>query len=248
MEDVVSWFGRGGMLFSIILEPPWRWVTTLVLVSAICAVTDMAVRSHPRLRSHHPAYTLLFWILPTLLIMQAVVSIPLFASGRWSVVGVLASGAMVGLVVFCEYHTIDVQDKIYGVSRFILNATVYVLAFAFYIYIHQLEMGALPSALLAWLVSSLLAVELFREERRSGSIALYAAITGLTIGETEGALTYWSMAGVTGGVFLLLVFYFVTGVIQHYFSGELRRGRVLEFAAVTLVGFALVYVSRLWVV
>jgi hypothetical protein len=96
-------------------------------------------------------------------------------------------------------------------------------------------------------VSALLAVELFREKGKPGVVALYAAITGLIIGETKWALFYWATGGVTGGVFLLLLFYFVTGVTQHYLSGELKRGMVLEFTGVVLVGFALVYVSRLWV-
>ena len=231
---------------SLLLEPPWRWVTIIALVSAICAASDMIMRSHPRLRSHHVAYTMLFWTLPALVIVAAFVALPLFASGPWLTAGAAVSAVMVGVVVFCEYHIIDPQDKIYDISRYTLNIVVYLLAFTFYVTIRQLEMGTLVSGLSAWVVSALLAVELFREKGKPGVVALYAAITGLIIGETKWALFYWATGGVMGGIFLLLLFYFVTGVTQHYLAGELRRGTVLEFAGVVVLGFVLVYFSRLW--
>ncbi|OGO04516.1 MAG: hypothetical protein A2Y60_06890 [Chloroflexi bacterium RBG_13_54_9] len=231
---------------SLLLEPPWRWVAILALVSAICAATDMIMRSHPRLRSHHVAYTVLFWTLPTLIIVVAFVALPLFSSGSWLTTGAAVSAAVVGIVVFCEYHAIDPQDKIHDASRYVLNLVVYLLAFIFYVTIRQLEMETFVSVLAAWAVSALLAVELFREKGKPGVVALYAAITGLIIGETKWALLYWATGGVMGGIFLLLLFYFVTGVTQHYLAGELRRGTVLEFAGVVVLGFALVYFSRLW--
>ena len=231
---------------SLLLEPPWRWVAILALVSAICAATDMIMRSHPRLRSHHVAYTVLFWTLPTLIIVMAFVALPLSASGSWITAGAAVAAAMVGLVVFCEYHNIDPEDKLYDISRYALNITVYLLAFAFYVTIRQLEMGTFVSVLAAWAVSALLAVELFREKGKPGVVALYAAVTGLIIGETRWALFYWATGGVMGGIFLLLLFYFVTGVTQHYLAGELKNGTVFEFAGVVALGFVLVYFSRLW--
>jgi hypothetical protein len=178
--------------------------------------------------------------------VAAFVVLPLFASGPWLKAGAAVSAAMVGLVVFWEYHNIDPQDKIYDLSRYALNIVVYLLAFAFYVTIRQLEMGTLVSGLSTWAVSALLAVELFREKGKPGVVVLYAALTGLIIGETKWALSYWATGGVMGGIFLLLLFYFVTGVIQLYLAGELRRDTVLEFAGVVVLGFVLVYFSRLW--
>ena len=60
------------------------------------------------------------------------------------------------------------------------------------------------------------------------------------MGQITWALNYWTVSPVAGGAFLLLVFYFVTGVSREHLWGRLTRRTVFEYATVALAGVAVI--------
>ena len=77
------------------------------------------------------------------------------------------------------------------------------------------------SATQVLLVSSLLAMELLRgSDRPTIMVALYAAVTGLVLGQATWALNYWRLDSLTGGLVLLVLFYDVVGLSQHALHGH----------------------------
>ncbi|MDP2726007.1 MAG: hypothetical protein Q8P59_00545, partial [Dehalococcoidia bacterium] len=76
---------------------------------------------------------------------------------------------------------------------------------------------------------------------------LAAIVSGLMMGEVTWGLNYWPLGGLMGGLFLLLVFYGLTGTLHSYLQGHLDRGVLIEFGTVIMAGFALLVLSSLWV-
>jgi hypothetical protein len=75
---------------------------------------------------------------------------------------------------------------------------------------------------------------------------LYAAIVALVLGEVTWAFGNWSVSGLVGGAGIWLVFYVLSGSLEHAVQGALDRRTALEYAAVGLVGAAILLLSSPW--
>jgi hypothetical protein len=75
---------------------------------------------------------------------------------------------------------------------------------------------------------------------------LYAALTGLCVGELTLALGTWVVAGLLGGAFLLLYFYVAAGLIQAMLDGSLNGRLALEYGLVGVVGLILILSTSPW--
>jgi hypothetical protein len=92
----------------------------------------------------------------------------------------------------------------------------------------------------------LLAIEVLREAEADAYRALvFAAVIGLVVGEMRWSIYFIPLDGFLAAVFLLLAFYFTTGVIQHYLTGHLNRTVLAEFSIVGVVGLAIIVAGRL---
>jgi len=255
-----------GLGFSLLLEPPAIWVLAAVLAGVICGGTDGILRVHPRFGELHPWVQPVFWILPTLLTLGGGLLLLrigwvgvggyLLAAGLLVIVGVLAA------VILAEYNLLNDTSRLAGVSRHTLQLATYLTAFALYAGLHfsnsrlptytstgviDLQLGGVTSQVVVALVSGLLALSLFSEARAGLRRALlYAAVTGLIMAETAWGLFYWPLGGLMAGAFLLLVFYFVSGVLYNHMAGRLNQALFLEFGLVTAVGFAILYGVQTW--
>ena len=209
----------------------------VLLVGIACSGTDLVVRSHPTARRVGARFTFATWTLPALTAFLAAVLIPRAPSLLYQVVGFLATGLILVLVVSAEYYTVDPTDNRYLVARLSLNAWAYLLALVIFVLIYSARARSLISATGVTLVSSLLALELLRSAGRSfGRTALYALIAGLITGEVIWAMNYWRISGVTGGLILMLGFYVATGLANQQLQGRLTRRLLAEYTVVALVG------------
>lgn len=237
-----------GLGLSLILNPPIVWLLALVLMIGICVGTDSIIRSHPKIHLHAMGYSLTFWILPSLITLGASLFLRLISGGFWLVAGLAITGVLLVIVMLAEYHTVDPEDDKFAISRLVLNLATYITAFSLYAAIYSTKVRSLQSATSILIISFLLALELFRDtEATVRRTWLYALVVGLIVGETTWGLNYWAISGLGGGVFLLLVFYTVSGMIQNYFSGKLNKSVLLEYSAVTAVAFAILLTTRFWV-
>jgi len=147
-----------------------------------------------------------------------------------------------GLAMAGIYYTIDPFQNGYRRARLGMNALTYALALVLFLVVYRTRVRSIVSATEVLLVSSLLALELLRGSARpTVMVAIYAAITGLVLGQATWALNYWRLDSLTGGLVLLVLFYDVVGLSQHGLQGTIRRRIVLEYALITITAMALIW-------
>lgn len=183
-----------------------------------------------------------YWGAPIALVLVAVFLMPLAPSSVYWVFGLIAAGVALALALAGIYYTIDPFQKGYRRARLGMNALTYALALLLFLVVYRTRTRSVLSATEVLLVSSLLALELLRgSDRPTIIVAIYAAVTGLVLGQATWALNYWRLSGLTGGLVLLVLFYDVVGLSQHALHGRVRRRIVLEYALITITAMALIW-------
>jgi hypothetical protein len=217
------------------------WQMGILLTALVCVGVNSIILSHPELRSRSMLYLLSFWGLPGIVTVVAVIllqesNVPIFQ------LATLASAIMLlVLIIGAQYRTISSTASLYRSARIALNIVVYLAAFALFVTAYGAKSRSLLSATTILVVSSFLALELLRW--RPDKILptwLYAAITGAIMGQVTWALNYWTVSPLAGAAFLLLIFYFVTGISQQHLWKRLSRKAVLEYAFITALAVFLI--------
>jgi len=215
-----------------------RWLMALLLGGLAATGTRSLVHAHPLLSRRPSAYALTFWVLPGLLVIVATLWLPLLIPTLgWWAAGMGVTGALLWLTALAEYHTIDPRDPRYEGARLWLNLMAYGVAFGFFVTIYQTRVRSILSATEVLLVGGLLAASLLRAGPRQVSRTwLFAGATALVMGQSTWALNFWRIPPLTAGLWLLLIFYLLTGLAQQQLLGRLTRRAIVEFAAVAAVG------------
>jgi intracellular septation protein A len=183
-----------------------------------------------------------FWGLPIALITVAVLLLPSAPSLVYWLLGLILTGATLGLSMAGIYYTIEPFQAGYRRARLGMNTLTYGIALVLFLVVYQTRVRSIVSATEVLLVSSLLALELLRgSERPTVLVALYAGIDGLILGQATWALNYWRLDSLTGGLVLLVLFYNVVGLSQHALQGRIRRRVLLEYGLITMAAMALIW-------
>jgi hypothetical protein len=183
-----------------------------------------------------------YWGAPVALVLVAVFLLPVAPSTVYWVLGLVGTGVVLGLAVAGIYYTIDPFQTGYRRARLGMNALTYALALVLFLVVYRTRVRSIVSATEVLLVSSLLALELLRGSARPTiMVALYAAITGLVLGQTTWALNYWRLDSMTGGLVLLVLFYDVIGLSQHGLQGTIKRRIAVEYGLITIAAMALIW-------
>ena len=105
----------------------------------------------------------------------------------------------------------------------------------------------MPAALAVGLVSVLLAVEVLRESEADPVRAVvFAAAIGIVVAQARWALYFLPLESYLAGVFLLLVFYLTSGLVQHHLNDDLKAPVVAEFSLISVVGLLIVTLGRIF--
>ena len=232
---------------SLVLPPPIMWLAALVFTLIIVVGMNTLLWHHLPYRVCHPFYRYTYSILPLSIVAGGSLFLRIMVSSQWVAWGIPLIAVVFAVVVYAEYHIVDPLRHPFPMARLILNLATYLVAFTFYTVIYELRIEGIRPLLSLLVVSFLLGLELFRiGERAFPRDVLYAVLAGAIVSQVAWGLGLWPIGGLVGGVFLLLVFYLITGIIQNYFLNGPSRGAVLEYLSVTLVGFALLFGIRLW--
>lgn len=219
------------------------WLLALLLGGLAATGARAVVYAHPNLPRRPSGYAVAFWILPGLLVILATLWLSLLASTvEWWLAEIALTGVLLWFVVLAEYHTVEPRDSQYELARIWLNLIAYGVAFGFFVLIYQTRARSILSSTEITLVSGLLAGSLLRSgPAQTGRTWLFAAIVALVMGQSMWALNLWRVPPVTAGLWLLLVFYMLTGLAQQHLLGRLTRRALVEFAVIAAVGlFAIV--------
>lgn len=243
-----------GLALSLMINPasvaaPLVWLIPIVLVMMVCVGTDQIVHSHWRVHLRKKRYVLTLLILPALVTFGAYLFVrpPVFATGPAVVLGLGVTAFLLYAVITCQFHTIDPEDARYPFARFSLNLIGYLTAFSLFSAIYSSKMRSIVSATAILIISVLISLELLRgSERAVQRTWLYAAIVGIVMGQFTWALNYWVISGLAGGIFLLAMFYVLSGIVQNHLLEKLNPRLALEFGIVGAAGLALAMSSGLW--
>lgn len=261
--SVVTWlivFGLGiNLIFSspniltvslIVLGSPVSFSITDRVIAAIflaclsAASTQSVVGVHPALhnRTSSRRRTWSFWALPMALTIIATYLLPLAPTPSIQVLGLLGSGTLIALALFCLYATVEWGQPGFRRARFVLNAMAYGSALLLFVFVYQSRTRSLLSATVIAVTATLLAIEILRNTtRRTDLVFMYGAIVGLVLGQATWALNYWPVPALTGGLLLLVVFYLMVGIAQQGLQDRLTGRIILEFALFMLVALILIF-------
>jgi|Deesub1362A_J573_1020465.scaffolds.fasta_scaffold03881_2 hypothetical protein len=211
----------------------------VLLIGLACTGTESVVRSYPLSQREELAYTFVFWILPSSVVLLSVLLLSKAPNLFLWLGGLLLTFASLALVVIAEYRTVNISDPYYVPARIGLNFTAYLMALAFFIIIHLTKASSPVSYAIG--VAFPLALEILYGAKRSLRKALlYSFIISLAIGESVWAFNYWKLSGLRRGVLLFLIFYFMSGLSRQHLLGRVNRRTIVEFAIVVIAGFWIV--------
>lgn len=217
--------------------------TMMLLLSAGLGATAMEslVRSHPLAIGGQLTRTVMYWIMPALLVLGLAGWLMAFDRvGAWTA-GIIVSAILVPLALAAEYANVDPADRERPAARWGERALIFLVAFLLFSRIYDLGARALVSGSAVFAVSALLAARyLWFEAGRLREAFLYGATIGLLLSLFAWAVNYWSLSAMQGGLLLLLLFYSLIGLIQQSLTGLFNRRMVVEYSIVLLVGLLIV--------
>ena len=212
------------------------WLTAALLTGMACVGAASVMRLHPLFQKG----SFVSWILPGLATLLATILLPQAPNTIYALGGLAVMAILLPLIITAEYRTVDPSSPGYKAVRLSLDLIAYLIALVLFALIHESKAPGLLMAAAALGGSSLLTLDLLcgvqQDLRRTG---LHALIVGLVMGEIVWALSYSKMNSLTAGIFLLLVFYLITGLARQGLLKLLNRRILIEFAVVALIGLVL---------
>ncbi|MGB9722824.1 MAG: hypothetical protein ACP5OO_00040 [Chloroflexia bacterium] len=179
------------------------------------------------------------WIGPVMLTLTAFLFLRLLAGLVERSVGLGVTGLfLLGELVALHYRY-DERPRVREWSYFFLDLWLYLTAFFLFGAIYTLRLRSLFSSTTLVLLTFLLALALLRRFASLGEALLYAAGVGLAVGEVTWPLNYWAIGGLSGGAFLLVVFYVLVSLSRHHFQGKLSARLFWEYGLVLLLAIVL---------
>lgn len=237
----------GVFLLFVLIEPTPMWLLLFgALISALG--TDGVLRTirHRHFEREDGPDTVPHIFLPTLFAL----AIPLFIEENlesyWVIPAALVAGVAFVLVVLAEVPAEVVEeDEFRGRARFVSVAATYFVAFALFSLAYRFDLGLHDAIIVIALVSVLLAVELLREDEIDPlETLLLAAVVGVVVAEARWVLKYMPIDAYPAGLTLVLVFYFVTGMVHAYMTRHINVTVAAEYTLVTVLGLGLVIAAR----
>jgi hypothetical protein len=236
-----------GLFLFLAIEPTKSWL--LILLSGLVALgADGIVRSHPRSLFREPIDTAPHLLVPTLVALAGGFFLEDTIVGYWSLLAAIITGGLMGIVLYAEYVSVDTESQSYIGARFTLSLFAYLAAFALYAVFYSYDLDLVAASFCVGLVSAVLGAEILRDPslmpfpivKASIRAIAFSFAIGLVVAEARWALYFTPLDGFLAAVFLLLVFYVASGLIQHHLTASLSWPVALEFALVALAGLAMV--------
>ncbi|MGH2609382.1 MAG: DUF5656 family protein, partial [Tepidiformaceae bacterium] len=237
----------GGLTAYVTIRPEQPWL--LWLTAGLVALgTDGVVRGHPRWQGEGAFASLVYLLLPFLATLGAGLFIDEATDGYGRPVTALAGAALVGVVAYGEFCTVEFGSRLYGAMRLVLAVVTYLTAFAIYTVVFTRDLDVAAGSIYVGLASAALAMELLRESRLLGASSVLVGLAiGISVGELRAALYFFPLDGLLAGALLIIGFYLATGLAHHLLDHDLEWSTTAEYVLVAAVGTAAVVVTRVFV-
>ncbi len=218
----------------------------MLLVLGVLAATgmDSLLRSHPTARARPQAGAFVLWVLPVFTVLAlelGLMRLPADQLLLWGL-GLAGSGIVVALVMTAEYISLDREHPLYTPVQLALTGLTYILGLVLFTAIYATKGRALLTATLSTVVAAALALRLFwLQARQTGRALLYAAVTGVGLGQCVWALGYGRPTPLAAGLLLLLILYTGAGLSQTALQRAFGRRTLIEFGVVAALGLAIIF-------
>lgn len=227
----------GGDLPTITLS--WFLIGSLTVISS--AGADLLARAHPQMQHRRlPTLNLgfarlelapAFWVLPSFSVVGSFAFFRLFGGvleGAAFAMALVAAGGALLAVLVAQHYALDRDPTISRRARTTLQVIGYLVAFGCFSAIAYARFRTLYSASMVALTGTLLAYALLAYAARANTLTL-AALVGLALAEATWAINYWATTFLIAGTLLLVIFYVVVSLLQHYAEGSLGRRLLYEY-------------------
>jgi hypothetical protein len=218
----------------------------------VCIGVDSLLRGGPRELSSTPsqppvsqipslATTAMFWALPSLLAVLALIILHSLPWWGYQVAFALISGAVLATIITWQKATLSVAGMSRRGLRLALNGVAYAVAYVLFAMIFGARLRSMLSATAVMAVSGVLALELLRSSETSAWRPwLYAGLIALIMGEATWVLNYTRVSNRAGGALLVLSFYVLTGLAQQYLWERLNRQVLTEYLVALVFGLGVI--------
>ena len=230
------------------IDAAWPyWLATAGTAVLAGAISQVIIHiSRPRLAARADARPLpstedqrrgnLAWVLPSLTVVASVLLVRLYHTPLAAGIGALAVLLATAATILAHYHLRDERDALRNAASVGLLLFTHGVAFFLLIVIYSNKWRSLYSASAIALATTLMLLQLTDGEEIAWlRRLLYAVVGGLLIGQMTWALNFWAAVGWTGGIMLLVCFYFIAGMSLHAIRGKLGRREALEYILVSAV-------------
>jgi hypothetical protein len=224
------------------------WAVSVVAAAAAGAGALFADRSASRSDERHDEWTPWIntaWIVPSVSTAAAVLLVATFHNTTMIVAGPLIAFLGNAGSLLSRDLLDDADDSAQRTATTIQALVIHSVAFLALSAIYLNKLPTPVTALLAGVVSTLLAVEALDRSRGDGGRKLTLAIlAGAAVAAAVAPLMWWPTHGWTGGAVLFVVFYCAVGIIQTTLErGELRMRDAIEYGLVPLGAFLVLAIT-----
>ena len=185
--------------------------------------------------------TFVSWILPGLTALTSGVLLARTEETQAWLLLVAAGIALLGIVIKNEFRSLDLAGFGRPGVQVLGKGLAYLLVLTLMILIYETGARALLVAPAVFAVSALLAMRfLWSPTQELGQVILYGGVVGLVMGQAVWALNYWQITPFSGGLLLLLIFHFATGIAGQFLLGRMSGRVLLEYGVVVLAAAVLI--------
>jgi hypothetical protein len=218
----------------------------LLLVGVAVAGTDRLVRLHPQARFHGPAATTLYLFLPGLFALFSALAIAQSDNTALRLVLSLLAIGLFGITAIAEYLTVDPDADTYEVARIGLLLSIYVTALFAFVVALSGDVPVLAGIVLVGGVTFLLTVDMLRElETDATALWIQCGAVAVVMAEARWVLYFLSLPDVIAGMFMLITYYVMSGLIQDRITGRMTRSSWTTYGAIFGIGVLIVVLARL---
>jgi hypothetical protein len=217
---------------------------TLVVFMVIClsaSGADWMLRDHPALKNSN---TFKHWLLPTL--TAWVIGFPLFRLplGLFWWASIIMGGALLVIVLVCEYITVDPNDIRQPIAATLLTAVSFAIYLILCFFIHYVGVRLVLILPTIFLASGLVSIRTLNLRLREKWAFSEAGIIALISCQFAAGLHYWPISAFSYSLAVLGLTYALTSLMGNLADSEPLPQAVVEPALVVLVIFGIAYWYR----
>ena len=221
------------------------WVILAAIVILTSMGADLFTRDHPQVHARplwllNLGYTVVelapgFWILPAMSVITSFAFFRLFSSGLQMfafVLALIATGTLLLAALVAQHFSMDRQPEVRQVALMVLQGLALVMAFGLFSAIYFAHLRTLYSAVFVGSSGALLAYSQLQWTQTRANLWLLSLMVGFILAQALWALNYWAAPFLLGGALLLVIFYVVTGMLQHSLSEANNSRPYWEYAII----------------